>query len=262
MGLDISLYERSQSEQNEQAEAEWEALYEKKESGEISEEEYDIQRKLITQYDFTSGDAKSEINPEHLFNRRYLRSSYNEGGFNSVANNFGGHDLYWIFEPLNVNFEDWNGWLDSGEIEALKECRERALQVAEEIAGWDRIMVTEFRGPLLGSQDHLWDKLPTQEQVLEWGREELTKERNDAFSSGGYSSGKGTVFPEGFEIHAITLGAPQFSFDGLPVAYGIYRASDETFKFYEEAARITAEFCDEAISLIKRDEAVMMNWSG
>lgn len=265
MGLDVSLYERKQAEQSDKHWAEWEALFARKEAGELTDEEWDVQRKLITPDSDRTRDAevKSDTNPEHMFTRRYLRSSYNSGGFNSVAENFGGHDLYWIFEPLQMDFEDVDGWLREDDIEGLRLCRERALQVADEIANWDRIMVAEFHGPILGDAAHLWDKLPTKEQVLEWGREELTKEKNDLFGSGGYSTAKGSVFSDGFELLAITLGEDRYAFGRAPVtAYGIYKSNDENTAFYEEAARITAEFCEEAIALIQRDGSVQMSWSG
>lgn len=265
MGLDISLYSKAQADQNERHEKEWDELWERKSSGEITEEEYEVERKLITQYDYSSHspETKSKTNPEHLFNRRYLRSSYNAGGFNSVAGNFGGHDLYWIFEPLETDPEEGGGWLSAGSIENLKACRDRALQVAQEIRDWDRLMVTEFSGPILGDADHLWSKLPTEEKVLEWGREELSKKQPDGFGDGGYSTAKGSVFPSGFTLHAITLGMDKYGFRGIPiVAYGVYKATEETFTFYEEAARITAEFCEEAIDMIERDGAVSFSWSG
>lgn len=259
MGLDIYLYEAAHHEQNERHEREWEALWGRKDRGEITEAEYDEQRKTITQW-ASHVDAPSAVDPSHLFNRRYLRSSYNEGGFNRIADNFGGHDLYWIFEPLGVEFDGWDGLLTVAHVEPLRECRSRALQVADEIRGWDRLRVTTIHGPLLGDREHQWSKPPTRDQVLDWAREELGRKHS---MSGGYSCAKGEIFPDGFTLLAVTLGRAEFSFmSGPTVAYAVYRADDESAEHYTHSALITAEFCDEAIDLIERDGSAYMSWSG
>lgn len=258
MGLDVYLYEKAHHEQNAKHDREWEALWARKDRGEITEAEYDDLRKTITQY-ASSEDVPSAINPGHLFNRRYLRSSYNASGFNSIAENISGHGLYWIFEPLDAEFDGWDGVLGLEHIEPLTRCRERALQVAEEFGSWDRLRVIEFDAPLLGGRDHQWSKPPTKDQVLAWGREELTRERS---MSGGYSCAKGEVFPEGLELLAITLGTPAFAFRSSIAAFGVYRADDDSVEHYTQSALITAEFCEEAIALIERDEAAYMSWSG
>lgn len=261
MGLDVYLYDKTAHEQNERHDAEWNALYERKASGEITEAEYDELRKGITEY-ASSTDVPSEINPSHLFNRRYLRSSYNDGGFNRVAESVAGHDLYWIFEPLGVNFEDWDGMLTPDHVPALKQCRDRAAQVAEEIKAWDRLQVAEFQGPMLGSADHMWSDYPSREAVLAWGREELSRERIPGFGGEGYANAKGEVYPDGFEILAITIGKPDFSFRGATTIYAVFRVNDEAFEHYAQSALITAEFCDEAIALVERDQCAYMSWSG
>lgn len=259
MGLDIYLYEKAHHEQNERHEREWDNLWERKERGEITEAEYDEQRKTITQY-ASHADVPSETNPRHLFNRRYLRSSYNESGFNRVAESAcNGHDLYWIFEPIGVEFDGWDGMLGPGHVEPLMRCRDRATSVAAEFRKWDRLRVAEFDGPMLGAPEHMWDKPPSKDEVLAWGREELSREHS---MPGGYSTAKGTVFPDGFELLAITVGRPEFGFRGGAAAFGVYRANDESIESYVESALITAEFCDEALMLIKRDQSAYMSWSG
>ena len=259
MGLDVYLYEKAAHEQNERAEAEWDALYDRKASGEITEAEYDELRKANTEYAHAV-DVPSEINPKHLFNRRYLRSSYNDGGFNRVAAAVAGHDLHWIFAPLKGDSEEeWDGLLTADHIPALRECRERAKQVAKEIKGWDRLKVAEFNGPLLGTANHLWSEYPSKETVLAWGREELARESH---MEGGYGTAKGEVYPKGFEILAITIGKPDYSSRGEVTMYAVFRVDDEGVEHYTQSALITAEFCDEAIALIERDQSAYMSWSG
>lgn len=59
--------------------------------------------------DITEIDEPSEIDPEHYFRRGYFRSSYNDGGINSVMQRASCPTLYDIFKP-NDEYEfkpDW-----------------------------------------------------------------------------------------------------------------------------------------------------------
>ena len=47
---------------------------------------------------------------------------------------------------------------------------------------------------------------------------------------------------------------------GSPCALFVYRSTE--VQHYIETAKITAEFCEEAIALIERDGSVYMIWSG
>lgn len=54
-------------------------------------------------------DGKKEVNvksdkyPEHYFHKGYLRSAYNDTGFNLFVNGLIGKDFYTIFEPVEPN---------------------------------------------------------------------------------------------------------------------------------------------------------------
>jgi hypothetical protein len=87
VGLDISLYTKAEREQSDRHHAEWSALWDRKEAGEITEGQFDEERKTITGY-ARCADVPSEKHPDHLFNRRYLRSSYNGSGFNRAIPDF------------------------------------------------------------------------------------------------------------------------------------------------------------------------------
>jgi len=45
-------------------------------------------------------EEPSTIDPDHMFKIGYFRSSYNDGGLNSIMQEqLGGRDLYWVFQP-------------------------------------------------------------------------------------------------------------------------------------------------------------------
>ena len=98
MGLDVYLYTREQHEQDER----YDALSERAYADGVTVE----QRKAILAEgpDWTRReDVPSERYPNHLFNRRYLRSSYNDGGFNRAVPEILGDEsagIYGIFEGV------------------------------------------------------------------------------------------------------------------------------------------------------------------
>lgn len=262
MGLDIYLYERVQAERNDAYDAACEALYTPGPDGKsprdrMSDDEYKTWSREHDTYT-PSRAVPSESYPDHLFNQRYLRSSYNDSGFNRAVPDITGqdHGLYWIFEPLGRDWREGDdGWLRVKDVDALWECRVRARQVAAELREAEAPLRASDVSILPGPQDHLWSEPPTAEQALEWYREQ--RKRESSFTS--YSCAKGAVFSDGFEIVAATVGRDVL---GQPAAILIYRLDKETLESYVQAAEITAEFCDEAIALIVRDGACRMSWSG
>lgn len=122
MGLDIYLYETGQHEADEAYEAAWEALYHRKESGEIDQVEYDHLRGELPKAG-GHADVRSERYPDHLFNRRYLRSSYNGSGFNNAVPDLLGedHGLYWIFEPMGQLSSEWLKFSDDDALRMVRE---------------------------------------------------------------------------------------------------------------------------------------------
>ena len=89
--------------------------------------------------DSTHGDVVSEKYPEHLFNRRYLRSSYNGGGYNRAVPDFLADpdrpaaygSLDWIFEPVRVEPDEYETELTEALIPALEQAKARAIEAAE-----------------------------------------------------------------------------------------------------------------------------------
>lgn len=270
MGLDVYLYEKAQHEQNEQYNREWEALWQQKDSGQITDAEYDERRKTMTSY-ASSADVASAINPKHLFNRRYLRSSYNDGGFNHAVPDLigsAGQDaypsergsLYWIFEPLGRDWEgEGAGTLTSDDIPALKECAARAREVARLLDGSDRLRVmtvspNQFSGPDFLKLDDSAALAKYREQVADGCIKD----------DGWWSNRDMEVYGSGVSILAAMPGGTRafFGDQPWPCVHLVYRMSDEGFVSYLQSALITAEFCEEAIALVERDQAAYMSWSG
>jgi hypothetical protein len=260
MGLDITLNTAEQAEHNAMHEAASEALYAEGPDGKsardrMSDEEYQAWRELNGEWQGGT-DVPSQRHPGHLCNRRYLRSSYNESGFNRAVEQIAGqdHGFYWIFEPLGRDWEDEGGELTAADVPALREARQRAEQVAVEIREGDPLRATDVHA-LFGPQEHLWTDPPTSDQALGWYREQ--SKQPASFAS--YSTGKGAVFGDGLVVLAATVGRDVL---GGPAAILIYRLDKETVDHYVQSAEIAAEFCDEAIGLIERDGSCHLSWSG
>jgi len=262
MGLDIYLYTNDEQQSND--------AYEKasEEYWQVWSDKPDSPEKTAAKPKYQSSvDVPSKKYPDHLFNRRYLRSSYNEGGFNRAVPDMVGknHDLYWIFEPvIGSNPEPYHTVLTNPT--ALERVKQRALNVAQDIRDSDPLRTTTA-DCMLGQREHQWQQLPTEDEVLAWYREEQKRERNQ-LSDGGYTTAKGTIFGfgKGIEILAATLGRNSLGaiLPGLnqSTAVLVYRMDEETKQSYIQSAEIVAEFCDEASELIRKDGSAHMHWSG
>lgn len=281
MGLDVYLYEREQQEATDAHSKAWEAWWEKygerdeadpavkqskleHEMG-ISGHETDCSecvKAAIPEYSGSS-DVPSEKYPDHLFNRRYLRSSYNGSGFDRAVPDFlgdpGRGSLGWIFEPVGIT-DEYEVKLTEASVAGLEQAKTRALGIAEELRKCDPLRVMDATA-MLGPGSHLWQALPTDDEVLAWYREEQKRNsgRSAPFDSDWYSTAKGSVFgfDKGCEVLAMTLGRDVL---GRPCAMAVYRS--EAVDSYIQSAEIVAEFCDEAIMLVRRDGSAYVHWSG
>lgn len=260
VGLDVYLYTRDEEERSNLHNEASEAFYGQDNYESLTEEEKKAGEETIPPY-VSAEDTPSHSHPDHMFNRRYLRSSYNKGGFNSAVPDFTGedHGLYWIFEPVRGDTDEYSFEMTEGSITALEEAKTRSLQVAEELRACDRLRVGSAEA-LIGTAEHLWQAAPSEEHVLSWYREEAKRFKESQPPWGeSYSNAKGTIlgFSKGTEVLAITVGEGVF---GHPEAFFVYRAEDADW--YVQAAEITAEFCDEAIELVRRDGSAFIHWSG
>jgi len=88
-------------------------------------------------------EEDSKLFPEHMFKVGYLRSSYNEGGINSVLKRAGCMDLYDIFNP-----EDGEYYVDIDWKAAEERCNEAIIQFRDHLtgpmAGYDVVRVSDY----------------------------------------------------------------------------------------------------------------------
>lgn len=265
MGLDIYLYTAAQAAQNDDYGQACELAWEPDESGkspwdrmsEAERTEWHAARSYAA-----SESTPSMLYPGHLFNRRYLRSSYNGGGFNHavpemLGTSGGGYpnergSLYWIFEPMGREWDGDDGVLTADDLPKLAECKARALQVADDLRKCDRLRV-------LTVSPNLFTAPPTtsDDEALTLYRAKLAEQ--PIGKGDWWSSAEMDVFGDGVSILAAVPGQATFNVPGVHL---IYRQPDEGFESYIQSAEIVAEFCDEAAALVERDGSARMSWSG
>lgn len=260
MGLDIYLYTAAQAAQNKAHHEATDALYERPDYDSLTDAEKRAAYAALPTY---SGyeTVPSERYPNHLFDRRYLRSSYNSGGFNhavpQLLKTSGEKEyphergsLYWIFEPMGREWDGDEGVLTADDLPKLRECRQRAQSVVEELSQSDRLRVMTV-GPNIfsGPSQH------TDDDALAMYRSRGAT----SFDDGWYTQGDLHVFGDGLTVLAAIPGKGTF---GEPSVHLVYRGADESFESYVQSAEIVVEFCDEAIALVERDGGASMSWSG
>ncbi len=250
MGLDISTYTKEQQDMQNAFEAKWGDSYPERGTPEHDEWKKDWEAASY------STDVKSGRYPDNLNTRRYLRSSYNDGGFNTyvprVTRN-GDYHYYWVFAPALAGAEYLNECTD---VDALLECRKRAVEVVTALeAVRDKPtynVVTESPTPLgtavaIDAEGALalFDGVTERNEESPWG--------------GGYSNGAGAFWPdaEPLKIVAAINGKDVL---GQPALHLIYQT--EFPESYLESAHVLVEFIDELIGLVRADGVAYMHWSG
>lgn len=261
MGLDIYLYTAIDAAQNDAHDKASTAFYERPDYDSLGEDERKAIRDALPPY-VPHADVRSHSHPGHLFNRRYLRSSYNGGGFNhavpqllaSSGEKEYPHErgsLYWIFEPMGREWDGDEGELTHDDIDKLLLCKGRAEEIVGLLAESDRLRVTSVSPNIFSARP-----TSTDDDALKMYRNELPLRDPETWYS------KGTdlnVFGNGMTLLAAVPGKGTF---GEPAVHLIYRPADEGIDSYIQSAEIVVEFCDEAIALIQRDGGARISWSG
>lgn len=180
-----------------------------------------------------------KLDDSHLFSNEYLRSSYNDSGFNRIAQAKTSKDLWTIFEPC--------GDLESGEVHPSKEqlqlARKRAVDVFEELKDADT-SYTMFEGFNTFRADDDYT-IKDAHSALEAWHETMDDHQDKAnpFGMTAFSNAHGTFYTEGFEIKALLPGFGPLDTKGVWVIYDI------DLSFYIEAARRTIVFIDTALAM-------------
>jgi len=268
MGLDITLYTAEQAAKNAEYDRACNEWYgdDNAENGETpyGRATEDERRAWSSTHNYTSADdVPSSAHPEHLFNRRYLRSSYNSGGFNHAVPDMIGSageaaypdargSLYWIFSPMGREWDGDAGDLAADDLPRLAECRERALSVVDALKSCDRLRVAE-----VGANIFSGPSSTTDDEALRLYRDQVAQ--GTVKPDEWWSNRDMDVFGDGLAVLAAVPGRGTL---GNQVVHLIYRAGDDGFDSYVQSAEIVVEFIDEATELIRRDGGARISWSG
>lgn len=266
MGLDVYLYTKAEQLQNEASTKEeedfygpeWE-LYETK-----TEEERETFRanRQFSWVSNTDVPARAYPGESTLNNRRYLRSSYNGGGFNSAVSKFLGREATyeWIFsEAIGIREHEYDKWWTEEDIPALKIAHERALEVAYDLRALELpLSVLTVSGNMFSAPSTLQDT-----DALTWAKAEAEKESEAMkfFGGGGWENGTGHYFTTDSPLRVVAAVPGQDIF-GKPAVHLVYRPEDGVTESYIQSAIIASEFAEEAIELIREDGSCYVSWSG
>lgn len=253
MGLDIYTYTAEQHEKM----AEYSAKYDDNEDYDWeSDPDKENRRILDAQIEWGGTTVKSKEYPDNINERRYLRSSYNDSGFNSRVPMVTGnpkHDYYGILAPLTANpNEEYQIKVDN--LDKIAEARANALEVVaalEDIAdkpqrfSMDVTVVNPFNREVPDTAE---------DAALALANEELDKENP---FGGAWTSGHGFFAPDGLNVVAIVPGR---NLIGALCVHVIYE--QPLHHSYLESAKVLVEFLDELAELVKSDGVAYVHWSG
>lgn len=252
MGLDISLYNGAKDYESEHPDD-----FPGADASEADKEAW--RQELSRRHREQEERNKSRLHPDHLCNRRYLRSSYNDGGFNRVVGKLLGITLDDIFLPEAVPERVTAGGDDdeddysppSWPKEHLSRARERAVECRDKMRAVALPLATFDVGPNMFS-------LPpriTEEEALSIAAkqmERVTEKDNEAFGYN-YSNKDGQFFLKGLEIVAAIPGVDLF---GKQTVHIVHKMTG--WDWYLQMADIIVEFIDEALAM----DDPCISWSG
>lgn len=199
--------------------------------------------------------------PEHMFKIGYMRSSYNQGGINSVLRSYGLRDLYGIFEVDGEEYRVVPDWA-----KAAANAREVAEEYKATIEAMGGCRIQKF-----AYNPFIKPEIKSSAEAAEaWKRELARGERSPGFES--YSNGKGTFFFGSTvpKLRAVLMGLEEALIgDGMaPCTYLVFEAEEpEEGKggiendYYYQSLLIAAEMCDWVLAQPDADNYVL-HWSG
>lgn len=259
MGLDIYLVSLAEQKHNEAYEKASEEFYGPDYDVEHTDEEKAAFREQW-QYKLSADVPSKKHGPGTLNNRRYLRSSYNSGGFNNAVPQMLGREssYYAIFAGIQSG-DEYEIELTEASIPELEAARDRANQIAADLRA--------LEAPVkVATVSHNAFVVPpartTEEGALDWYREQARKAQDESnpFGGSGWSSRDGHFY--GGNPLAVVAAVPGVSVLGEPCVHLVFKLDSEATESYVQSADIAAEFAEEAIELIRKDGAVHIHWSG
>lgn len=203
----------------------------------------------------TEVSLNSEKYPEHMFKIGYFRSSYNDGGTNTILRNAIGMDLYSIF-GVDREYEFKPDWEAS--LVRAKEAREKYAQF---VGDFGEIKVIKVHSPV--------DiKLPgSKAEALEIYKKEVLLRKKAPSGFNWYSNAQGDFFlNKGVEVLAAMQGKPEYSFEGPVTTYLVIRDVTEDKdkngpNWYLSALDIVIETIEYVLRHKDRSE-FYFHWSG
>jgi hypothetical protein len=273
MGLDVNLYHSTDlaaakaaaDEYEKMSEAEWGKAgkkyeeYTQKEKDAIhatnraTAERLGLTGEYESHHSVTSIKEPSAKYPDHYFKIGYFRSSYNDGGINSVMHALGLPDLYDII-PATDNLKEYEFVPDWAAVKSR--CADALSSLKEKMGD----PISEFfafhvRGTSLRPQDMAEAPLKSEEAVLSYFNQELqrwAKEPKNDFIGGDYSSAHGYYSRDGLTVHAILSGSDFLSPAGVWVVAKAGKeggkAGEHRLAWYFQALEIVEETCDFVLS--------------
>lgn len=207
----------------------------------------------ITSYGEERVEQDSKQFPDHMFKVGYFRSSYNDGGMESIARKQGlpglggvflvGDDTPYSFTP------EWSS------------CRDRAAEAVEE---WQQEHDRRGGYSIFEYSNPLGEKVSTQREALDSFLEQVPRWNEitgDEWSS--YENSNGLFFRESIEVSAIIDGTRQFLGRRDPCVYVVTKDSDHDdsgLKWYIRAMQIVVETCDFVLSQ-EDPQSYWLHWS-
>lgn len=220
------------------------------------------------------GSAKSKQYPDHGCDLTYLRSSYNEGGFNSVVGKLIDKDLYYIFGLRFDDIHNMPGYVpyneDTGEggewyptTEHLLTCKKRAEEVVAELKAISRPLKcfdVSVGNIIKGGDEPTCDATEAIQRVYqEFAKydeqvEKFKKGEQKYGPFGSYSSANGHFYLD----HPVEIIAaiPGKNVLQMPCVHMVYEAKD--IEYYVQMAEIVVEMIQTMID----NPGASVSWSG
>lgn len=214
----------------------------------------------------------SKVHPQHdTFKIGYMRSSYNDGGTNTVLRTATGKDLYWVFDVDSRGKDGYRISPDwSQALERAKELREAFFAHLVETGP---IRVVEVH-PLVSSES---PELPTRDQVVEIFKKNQ-HEHNQRFAKdpaptmfaskdyNWYANRDGHFYlGKGAKVLAVIPGKSAYS-GGLPSTYLVLRDDKDEedanpiANWYLQALDVVVETCEYVLASGTPEEFIL-HWS-
>jgi hypothetical protein len=194
----------------------------------------------------------SERHPSHLFSVGYFRSSYNEGGFNSVLGKVIDVTLYSLFEPEESEYyvkPDWDKVKERtrAAIDKLNQC------IAD---GNDYNCFKVCPTNIFGAD--ATDKVLSEKEAIDL----LVKEKKESRAFNAFSNRHGEFYiGKPLKVEAIIKGRDTlFSKEGVPCVYVVCK-DDEGLHWYAQALEVVDETCDYVLKQPDKDK-YYLHWSG